>query len=380
MTLHDMTTNVIVIFFTLTLNSLFFLSYVLPIYVQYLKQTDKNGLINWQIPTSSLEKEWLCRFTVNMSYIVIWYDLHQDCRSPSNLQSDFQVLKQICLDFVCCIHECFFLVLISRYRYTWLAVLCTLHTNVIFFSCIWTCFILSDGLYHFSTVTMAIWKVKMVFWIGPEVEPQRSYTVLVNLLSPATPVWNSGGLTEVVVNSHSTTVCTVLKVPSNWMQNTLSPSWIQIWPLYCLCSVYSSHTAIVTTVQMYPAVAGNEKKNWWCWSKKPPTVLQWCCRHAEAHKKQWMQVLTQYMLLSCVAPKHEFFAQAETFSVWAGVSLPHITLPWANLGLFMLIHNLHTQSEQILVVLLAYCSYKSRPFPSKSFSHHSRKSTGLKDK
>lgn len=116
-------------------------------YICTVPQTDvKHGLINWQIPTSSLEKEWFCWFTFSMSYIDVWYDLYQDCRSSllkvlyqiiqvSNLSTfgfspfkvTFRFWNRYVWIFVYCIHEYVFLFLISRYRYTWLAVLCTSH-------------------------------------------------------------------------------------------------------------------------------------------------------------------------------------------------------------------------------------------------------------
>lgn len=59
----------------------------------------------------------------------------QSVHLDSHLQSDFQVLKPICLTFVYCIHEYVFLFLISRYRYTWLGVLCTSHKCDFLVSC-----------------------------------------------------------------------------------------------------------------------------------------------------------------------------------------------------------------------------------------------------
>lgn len=122
----------------------------------------KKGWINRKIPTSSLEKEWFCRFTFRITYIDIWYIQHQDCRSSlvlyriitaSNLrQFGFSPSKWLsglerenCLDFVYCIHEYVFLCLISRHWYTWLAFLC-IYTNVIFFSC----YMVKPDVYGFS--------------------------------------------------------------------------------------------------------------------------------------------------------------------------------------------------------------------------------------
>lgn len=93
-----------------------------------LKQPGKNGLINRQIPTSTL--------TLNMCYIDSWYDLYQDCRRflfkvlyriiQTSSLSTFRLssskwlagFKTHMFGF-CILHSWIcFLYLISRYQYT----------------------------------------------------------------------------------------------------------------------------------------------------------------------------------------------------------------------------------------------------------------------